>query len=446
VTDDQIDEEQSRDFEVRAETVATQPVYASSRDDFAVSRRRPVRPILAAVVALALLASLAWYVVGPATPAYQGAFAAVASPPPPDPAVRVRDAVQRALVLQSVALTGGDVAGFLASVEPSNAALRDELTRRFHSLRGMGVTDWTPTILGSPTRTTGTWRVSVTYRYCVVVPRCRGVVATSDTTWSDSDRIWLIGFTPTSADLNGPRPWEVSALQTAVGPRAIVATSAAYAARLPGLLAEAEKAARFVDRFAKWSDPPSRYVVYVASPTEWQTWHGGSAPWAAGYAAALGNDWREVVLKGQLLNRVDLGALLRHEFAHVVTLSGVTRDRAQTWWLIEGIAEYATVMGGSRALEGIPAIRRYVRSGRWSGSVALEAPPEHASEADVSGQYGVAYLAVRRIVDRFGEARMFDFFEAVVRQARPLTEAAQTTLGASWEDVSADCARYVRSR
>jgi hypothetical protein len=407
------------------------------------------RRLVASATALALVVVAAGHASGPVRPTYVSVSATVRKPAPPqDPALGVRDAIQRALVLQAVALNAGDLTAFLAPVAPADTALRAELTRRFESLRALQVTDWTPTVMGSPSLSNGVWHASVMIRYCVVVPGCRGVLSGTRTRWAEAgDRTYLVEFGATIAEDNGPRPWEVSALRTSVGARTVIVSSGRFAAQLPALQAQAEQAARFVDRFAKWSDPPGRYVVYVATAEEWQTWHGGGLePWAAAYAVSLGNTSREVVVNGQYVRGGDLGAIFRHEFAHVVTLDGVVRHRQQTWWLVEGVAEYATVTGGSRALENIPTIRRYIRSGRWSGAVTLDPPPSGTSEADVQGLYGIAYLTVRRLVDRFGEARMFGFFEAVVRQARPPAEAAPTNLGTSWEEVAADLARYVRSR
>ena len=47
---------------------------------------------------------------------------------------------------------------------------------------------------------------------------------------------------------------------------------------LPGLLAQAETAARAADRYAIGGRPPDRYLVYYAGKGEWQRWYGGGRP------------------------------------------------------------------------------------------------------------------------------------------------------------------------
>ena len=102
--------------------------------------------------------------------------------------------------------------------------------------------------------------------------------------------------------------------------------------------------------------------------------------------------------------------------------------------------------GGGIAFDGVADVRRFVRSGRWSGDVALSEPTADTSAEDVAGRYGIAYLTVRRIADRYGEAKMLDFFDQAERRGLTLETASQSALGAEWWVVAADCAKYIRSR
>jgi hypothetical protein len=151
-----------------------------------------------------------------------------------------------------------------------------------------------------------------------------------------------------------------------------------------------------------------------------------------------------VVLNVNRIDSREVTELLRHEFTHVVTLVGVDRTYAQSWWLVEGIAEYVRVTGGRQPFDGATEVRKYVHSGRWSGDVAMNAPTEGASADDVNARYGVAYLSVKRLAERYGEARMLAFFGAVVRDGSPLDEAARSVFGVAWTQIAADCARAVR--
>jgi hypothetical protein len=231
-----------------------------------------------------------------------------------------------------------------------------------------------------------------------------------------------------------------------IGNRVIVAGTKRWANRLQGVLNSAERAAAVTDRYAKWTAVPTRYVVYVAGPDEWARWYGvRQAAWVAAYAMPLTDTYTEIVLNATKVGTAEAREVLQHEFTHVVTLSGVQRTFNDSWWMIEGIAEYVqnvkAPLGLYRALgDG----RRYVRSGAWDGTVALGEPDSQASAAEANGRYAVAFLAVRRMVDRYGEQHMLEFFDAVARNGRGLEAASATAYGQPWATVSDDCARYIR--
>ncbi len=358
---------------------------------------------------------------------------------------RLPAGVGTAVDAQAAAVLHGDLDGFLSPADPANTALRAALTRRFNALRALQVAVWNEAV-GTPTSNAdGVWRVPVRVTYCFVVPDCTPLSVSIPTAWTAGDgTARLIAFGDSSADDLGPRPWEESDLRSAVGPRVMVATTARYAARLPALLAAAERAAAVTDRFAKWGKPPGRYVVYLAGPGEWGKWYGvPQQSWVAAFAMPLTDVATEVVLNVDHVDARDVTDVLRHEFTHVVTLAGVDRTYAHSWWLVEGIAEYVRVTGGSRPFDGLGDVRKFIHSGRWSGEVALDGPPSTASAGDVNGRYGVAYLAVKRLADRYGEARMLAFFGAVVRDGVALDKAARTVFGAPWGTVSADCTAAV---
>jgi hypothetical protein len=354
--------------------------------------------------------------------------------------------VRQILADQTAALLGGDQAAFLGAVDPSAAKLRDDLTRRFDSLRQMQVKVWDPTVIDKvKTVGDGTATATVYVKYCFVVTTCDPMNFETATKWNVSaPRVTLLEF-GTSDDL-GPRPWEASELRSAVGERVVLSTTPKYASRLPSMLAAAEKAAALTDKYAKWGQPPSRYVVYLAGPDEWSSWYGiKQESWVAGFALPLTPDATEIVLNAARVDTKETLDVLRHEFTHVVTLADVERAYDQTWWLVEGIAEYVRVKGSGKAFDGVGDVRAYVRSGRWQNEIAMDDPPESSTTADVSGRYGVAFMSVTRIAERFGEDKMLDFFNLTARQGTPLNDAAQKTFGVTWDDVAADCVKYVRN-
>ncbi|WP_433314427.1 hypothetical protein [Micromonospora chersina] len=348
---------------------------------------------------------------------------------------------------QAAALLDGDRAGFLAVAEP---AARPALTRRYAALRALRVTTWRPVADGVPAAADrpGEWRLTVTVGYCFVVPACTPSSVELGTRWwvaGDAEPL-LTAVEESRATPAGARPWEVSDLAVAVGKRAVVATTPALRAKLPGLLAQAEAAATVADLYAVAAPPPDRYLVYYAGRAEWQRWYGGGRPkWTAGYAVGVGGGHHDVVLNAQSLSPGGVDDLLRHELTHAASLpDGGYADRS-SWWLVEGLAEYAGADGQPvDRYEGLAEARKLVRGG-WNGRLDALAPADDASDDRVGGAYGIGYLAVHHLVDRFGEQRVLDFFRAVVHERRSMAEAADEVFGEPWSGLHDDCVAYLRA-
>ncbi|TDC82150.1 hypothetical protein E1193_12670 [Micromonospora sp. KC606] len=348
---------------------------------------------------------------------------------------------------QAAALLGGDRAGFLAIAD---RAARADLVRRFDALRALRVTVWQVRPEGLPTPDTGRpgqWRQPVVFRYCLVVPDCTPSPVLVGTRWRAGDGApRLLALEESRSAQAGVRPWEVSELVAAVGARTVVATTPALRRALPGLLAAAEEAAKVADRYAVVGQPPDRYRVFYAGQGEWRRWYGGGRPrWTAGYAVGVGGGHHEVVLNADALPASGLGELLRHELTHAASLTDRGHPGRQTWWLVEGLAEYAGADGAPvHRYEALEDVRRLVTGG-WNGRLDALAPTDTAPADRVGGSYGVAYLAVRHLVDRYGEQQMLEFFRAAVLDRQPVDEAAERVFGDDWPTLHDDCVAYVRS-
>ncbi|MFG1714138.1 hypothetical protein [Micromonospora sp. NPDC049203] len=380
--------------------------------------------------------------------------------PPPDAAGRTaakddpgtaaqRRLGERMLALldrQATALVRADRAGFLAVAEP---AARAGLTRRYEALRALRVTTWRSTADGVPAAVDGKpgeWRFVVTVGYCFVVPDCAPSTVELGTRWRlTGEEPRLAAVDPSATDPAGVRPWQVSDLAVAVGKRVVVATTPAQRRRLPGLLAQAETAALAADRYAIGGTPPDRYLVYYAGKGEWQRWYGGGRPkWTAGYAVGVGGGRHDVVLNAQIVTPAGIDDLLRHELTHAASLPDRGYADRADWWLVEGLAEYAGADGQPvHRYDGLAEVRKLLRGG-WSGRLDAVAPADDAGDDRVGGAYGVSYLAVRHLVDRYGEQRMLDFYRAVVHQGRSPAQAADEVFGDPWSMLHDDCVAYVR--
>ncbi|RQX00964.1 hypothetical protein [Micromonospora globispora] len=348
---------------------------------------------------------------------------------------------------QAAALLRGDRPGFLAVAEP---AARAGLTHRYAVLRALRVTVWRPESDGLPTRVNGRpgeWRLPVTVEYCFVVPGCTPSTVVLGTRWREAgEQPRLVAVEESRSRPAGTRPWEVSDLAVAVGKRTVVATTPALRRKLPGLLAEAEAAARVADLYAVDASPPDRYLIFYAGRTEWQRWYGGGRPkWTAGYAVGVGGGHHDVVLNAGSLSPTGVDDLLRHELTHAASLPDGGYANKGAWWLVEGLAEYAGADGQPVShYEGLAEVRKLVRGG-WNGRLDDLAPADDAADDRVGGSYGVGYLAVRHLVDRYGEQRVLDFFKAVVHDDRSFDEASDQAFGEQWSTLHDDCVGYVRA-
>ncbi|MEU8077324.1 hypothetical protein AB0B31_17955 [Catellatospora citrea] len=366
------------------------------------------------------------------------------SPQPGDPlSVRqawAKERIDTALAVQHKALLGGDESGYLSVVEPTAAGALDGLRIQFRSLRAMQVASWSDRGY-QPSPTGDEWTVRVSSTPCFVVPTCAESRTPAVMRWRiEDDRAVLVHWEPGEKD-GGP-PWQTDELVALAGPRTVVATTPVYARHLPTLLREAESAAKVADRYAVGA-APARYPVYYADSREWERWYGGKLPaWAGGYALPVTADRYELVLNGDYLLQAGLGDLMRHELTHAASLTGSSGDYG-AWWLVEGLAEEAAMNGAQPSrYEALAEVRTFVKS--WRRDLALIAPGEQTPDDEVAARYGVAYLAVHRLIARFGFAKAMAFFKNVLHQRREPALAAPETLGVSWAAMQRDLVDYVR--
>jgi hypothetical protein len=353
------------------------------------------------------------------------------------------------IAAQSKALLAGDETGYIALADPSNATLVGTLKMRFADLHAMGLGAWQETLQELRPNGDKIWTADLTIDYCFGESTCSQAEITESTRWSVADgRLVLSKLDPAGADDNGPRPWETDTLTVRTGKRVVVSATKSNVWRLDDAVKVADQAAAISDTFAKWEPAPSRYVIFFAGPNDWKRWYGMDEPdWAAAWSVPVARSVTEIVVRSDVVAQSDLPVLLTHEMTHVTTLAGPRYGATVTnWWLIEGIAEYASHLNVAlRDYDGVDATRQYVRSS-WDGDPAVKAPGQDASQIEAGGKYGVAFLSVRRIADKYGKDKMLDFWGRVIHSADTLDAAARGALGVSWNTVKADCARYVRDQ
>ncbi|MEV4412700.1 hypothetical protein [Catellatospora sp. NPDC049609] len=358
----------------------------------------------------------------------------------------IKERIGAALVAQQKALLGGDEPGYLAVLDPAaSPQVQDGLRRQFKSLRAMQVAAWTeqPTH-PLPAPDGQSWLTELRSTPCFVTPTCAPAPARANTRWRIADgRALLYEWTPVNRQPS-PHPWQVAELVAVAGSRTVVATTPEHAGRLKGLLAEAEKAAKVADRFARGGSVPPRYVVYHAGDDAWGTWFSWQpGQHVSGVSVQVSDERWEVMLNHRDSRPAVVGGVLRHELAHAASLAGPHKDADDLWWLHEGLADYAGLNGRPvREYLRLPDIRRLMDN--WDGDVEFELPAEGTAAWIVSGRYGISGLTARHLADRFGEAKFVEFFHRVVHDGKPVTEAAPQVFAVSWTALERDCAAYIR--
>jgi hypothetical protein len=358
-----------------------------------------------------------------------------------------RRAVDDAVRIQAKALVAGDEQNFEAVADPANATLMADLKRRYTVLRAMGLGQWTESLTGGLHQSSSrSWSGDIRISYCFGDRTCVTSDVVESSRWEvRNDQLFMVELGKTDPDEDGPRPWETDQLTVVRGKRAIVAATKVNEWRLDAAIAAADKAALVADQFAKWAPAPNRYVIFLASPAEWTKWYGHDQPdWAAAWAVPVGDTVTEVVVRTEVVQQRGLENLLTHELTHVTSLAGKRLGQGRAWWLIEGIAEYATMLGQPiSGYDGLEPTHAFVR-GKWDGKPNVASPSANADLDEAAARYGVAFLAVRRIAEKYGQDKMLTFWGQVVHDNASLEDASLAALGDPWTAVSADCASYVR--
>ncbi|GIF58480.1 hypothetical protein Air01nite_45750 [Asanoa iriomotensis] len=433
-------------------------------------RRRGLLVGLGVLLVLVLVAVPAFLVLNsgsgqePATAAGQSPSASgspsptgpAPSPKPGDPP-HVQLAWTKARITESLgamnkAFRAGDLAAF---VKPAfDKKMRAELERRFRSLRAMRARDFALTIDSGPfdSKMVGgyaEWGVSVAINHCYVQSPCEPQNLLVDTAWRDSPKGFRLTKFSLVKDVYGPQPWEYSTLTAAIGSRAVVAAPTALASRARSFLPAAERAAKIADRYVLGGPKPDRYVIYLAGPSEWKKWFGGTEDWAIGYAIPVSDQRSDIVLKAAEISGGYAESVMKHEMGHVATLAG--RDyhdaNGENWWLTEGIAEYIEWDGRSvSSYDRKQSSRRMLREKKFTGNLEKLVPADDAPDWQIDAAYGLGYYATRCIADQYGHAKLMRFADVVLRGGRPSEVESQPILGAAWSTVTKRCLAYTKQK
>ena len=105
----------------------------------------------------------------------------------------------------------------------------------------------------------------------------------------------------------------------------------------------------------------------------------------------------------------------------------------------------ALAENSSAQVSRLADVRTYIRSGKWSGDAFLSREVTSSDGLTASAAYGIGYLTIRRLVQRFGLQNTLAFWEQTEKLPYAMPDqASQAAFHASWKSVNADLAHYIR--
>ncbi|THV31988.1 hypothetical protein [Glycomyces paridis] len=404
-----------------------------------------------------LLAAETGSIQGPAVEPGEGTLP---SPGPDAPQSEIlaylKEQAQLVLDAQSQSLLNGSLEGWLAAYDPT---LHEQMTGRFNSLTAMQVSRFDYQIASGPladdSGAVPLYDVSVAVSYCFVEPAetCKAADIAFNTRWRAGDE-GMVMIEVSESGSDGPHPWEVTDLVAAVGERTVTAVPVSMEDRLDEALEVSEAAAQNADEWAHW-EKPDRYVIYIASDEEFETWFGSG--WDSedvlGFALPLtgtvdGQRQPSTYATVMGVDRTGWGAgltsVIRHELGHAVTLWAAPSERYadDTWWMVEGVAEY--IDHGDKSLDEYDRlwdVRDYVGQGGCESDIL---PPDQDDDTLAgSGKYGCGFLGVHYVIDEYGIDKFTEFFGATAREGGSAADAAEDVYGKSYADLMGEITAFI---
>lgn len=353
--------------------------------------------------------------------------------------VAARDrAVQALLQRRAAALRSGDLAGWLADVDPQQPALVAHQRMLFANLRQLPLSrlDWAPAP-SWPGRTSGV-PVSVSQTlgdlqsiyspWLVLTYQFAGFDAVPVTDaylpiigWRGGR--WLLAGdqTQTQSNYRWVEPWDGEPIIVARGHHVLVVVSASDAGRATALVSVADQALTQVA--SMWPVGTHQAVLYATrSPAVFSTFLGSGGNTGDYDGLTIGLDDTSTARAQHDLRVVvnpalvppgsgRMPALLRHEFTHVAKWAD--ESTGTPLWASEGIAEYTAY----RFHPGDQLVSGQLGLDASRGRLPRTLPSDQSFFADATGyyDYGLAWCTFEYISERYGEGKVRALYESEAR-------------------------------
>lgn len=375
------------------------------------------------------------------------------APAPADPAP---GQIQSLLDRHARALLDRDEAGYLAGLDP---ALAPAARTEFERLATIPLGGWQYRVTDVDRTAQGRATAKAELGY-----RIKGYDSGPATTervleLAERDGRWYVtGDRP--ADGAPQQLWQQGEVRTVTGRRSLVLGVGQSPERLREIAAAADRAVPAVGDawHGRWA---GRIVVLVPASVEAM---GGllGAP-AASYRGIAAVTTGEIgggpkAPADRVIVNPDayavLGAfgrqlVLTHETTHVATRAETTESTPV--WLSEGFADWVGYRGTGRTpAQAAPELRRAVLAGRAPAALPADEDFTFGGDAEAMARaYEGGWLACAMVADRWGEARVAEFYRAVgahPQREGALEKALKDVLGTTPEEFTANWRTYVAER
>ncbi|MFS8202918.1 hypothetical protein ACLVWQ_30055 [Streptomyces sp. CWNU-52B] len=368
--------------------------------------------------------------------------------------------VQRVLDRRAAAVRDGNEKAFVATAAPGSVAAGEpaEARTEFRNLRAVPLTDWSYRVTGLR-RSGGSATADVDLRYRMDGYDRAPVVTARTLRLTRSEGRWYVTGDRPARDA-GHQLWDQGAVVAVRGEHSLVLGVGQSRGALRGYAGLADRAVPAVREV--WGEEwPGQVVVLVPKSLEDMaqllgapaSGYRGIAAVTTGEAGGSGSAPADRIIVNPdaygVLGSFGRQVVLTHETTHVATRAATSASTPL--WLSEGYADWVGYRGTDRsATQVAPELTRAAVDGRAPAELPADGDFGFGGDAGkLARAYESGWLACRMIAERWGEARLGEFYRAVgahEKRAGAVETGLREVLDTSVAEFTRQWRAYVREQ